>query len=516
MTFKTQKLQLLAIIILLQLVSINGFSQSNNETNTLKEIIFKQDSLMFNAMFNTHDVNYVKNNITSDIEFYHDKGGKTGNNANDLIKTMERIWKKMDAGEKPWLRRELIEESFEVYPINNYGAMQVSDHKFYERQADGSELLVETAKIIHLWNEAEEGWKLEKILSYDHKPVNYFSFEINAALEQKIESWMKEYKVPAFSVGLINDGKITYSKTFGVQSNGEKATNNTVFKVASITKPVVATTVYKLVDMGLWDLDEPLHKYWIDSDIANDPRTKKLTTRLILNMQSGLPNWRHLSDSGKLAFIFNPGENVEYSGEGFEYLKKSIEAKFNRPLESIVQKMLFNKQDMDNIRFWWDDSMDESLYAGNYNANGEKYKTNKYKDALAAGNILATVDDYLKFGVHILEGADISNTSYTEMTTPQTFLFKDMVKYGYGWMSVKIESGDKILYHDGRDPGVRTIIQLYPESKQGLVIFANGDNGDKLYFELLKELSPNTKSFVDTLNEVRRIYKAEEKTKKQD
>jgi len=223
-----------------------------------------------------------------------------------------------------------------------------------------------------------------------------------------------------------------------------------------------------------------------------------------------------LSESGKLKFLFEPGEKVEYSGEGFEYLKESIEAKFNSPIEVIVQKVLFDKLEMHNIHFWWNENMDERFYAGNYNDNGDKYKTQKYDEALAAGNILATVDDYLKFGVHFMNGAEMSNQLYTEMTTPQSSLFKDMIMYGYGWMSVKLESGQKMLYHDGRDPGVRTIIQMFPESKQGVVVLTNGDNGDKLYYDLLKELSPNTKSFVNTLDKAKELYFKEMKAKKDD
>lgn len=387
--------------------------QKEEQQAQLTQTIFKQDSLLFDAMFNKHDVAYLKNILTTDFEFYHDKGGQIATSSDDIIKSFERIWKKQEAGEKNWQRRELINESFEVYPLNNYGVMQVADHKFYETKSDGTEFLMDTAKFMHLWKETDEGWKLAQVVSYDHQAVTNPSFEMNTVLEQTVKELMQKYKVPTVGIGLINDGKITYSKTFGTQADGEQATNNTIFKVASITKPVVATTVLKLVDAGLWDLDEPLYKYWIDPDIADDPRTKKLTTRLILNMKSGLPNWRHLSDSGKLEFLFELGERAEYSGEGFEYLKESIQAKFNTPLETIVQKMLFDKQGMKNIRFWWDDTMDESLYAGNYNNEGEQYKTHKYHAALAAGNILATVDDYLKFGVHVLGGAGLSNNMYS-------------------------------------------------------------------------------------------------------
>jgi len=487
--------------------------QKEEEQVQLTKTIFKQDSLMFNAAFNTQDAAYLQKILASDFEFYHDKSGLAFTSPEGFVNLLQRNWKKQNAGEKKFQRRELVKESFKVHKLNKYGVVQMADHKFYETDTNGVETLMEYAKFVHLWNETNDGWKLTRSISYDHEFVAHESFEVNAALETKIKALMVKYNVPTVAVGLINDNKITYSKTFGTQSNGEAATNKTFFKVASITKPVVATTVFKLVDMGLWDLDEPLHNYWIDPDIANDPRHKKITTRKVLNMTTGLPNWRKLLDPKKLVFLFDPGKSVEYSGEGFEYLRRSLEAKFNTPLENIVQKMVFDKQDMTDIRFLWNDKIDDGLYAENYDAKGEKYETYKYDKAIAAGNILATVDDYLKFGVHVLEGAGISNNLYAEMTIQKSSLFRDLVKYGNGWMSVKLPLNEKMLYHDGRDPGVRTVFQLFPESKQGVVIFANGDDGDKLYYELLMEISPKTKAFVEGINEAKRLYAEEMKAK---
>jgi len=88
----------------------------------------------------------------------------------------------------------------------------------------------------------------------------------------------------------------------------------------------------KLVSLGKWDLDEPINKYWTDPDVADDPRSKKLTTRYILSHQSGFPNWRYSNKSNKLNFQFEPGAKYQYSGEGLEYLRKALENKFNKSL----------------------------------------------------------------------------------------------------------------------------------------------------------------------------------------
>lgn len=67
-----------------------------------------------------------------------------------------------------------------------------------------------------------------------------------------------------------------------------------------------------------------------DPDIADNPYVKKLTTRIILSHQTGFPNWRGNNADGKLTFEFEPGTKYQYSGEGYEYLRKALEKKFKK------------------------------------------------------------------------------------------------------------------------------------------------------------------------------------------
>ena len=140
--------------------------------------------------------------------------------------------------------------------------------------------------------------------------------------DTEIEKWLKEKKVPTLGIGIIENGKLQQIKVSGEITKGISAPYNTIFNVASLTKPVTAIVALKLVSLGKWDLEEPLYKYWTDPDIANDPRNKKLTTKIILSHQTGFPNWRWMNKDKKLNFQFEPGTKYQYSGEGMEYLRK--------------------------------------------------------------------------------------------------------------------------------------------------------------------------------------------------
>jgi len=144
---------------------------------------------------------------------------------------------------------------------------------------------------------------------------------VSLEFEKKIPNWLKETNVPAAAVGIIENGKLKYTKVFGElrKGQGTPAPADTIFQVASLTKPIVEMLTLQLVTRGEWNLDEPLANYWVDPDVENDPRHKLLTTRHVLTHQSGFPNWRYLNASNKLEFIADPGTKVNYSGEGLEY-----------------------------------------------------------------------------------------------------------------------------------------------------------------------------------------------------
>jgi len=60
--------------------------------------------------------------------------------------------------------------SLKVYPLNNYGAVEVGVHRFFKLTPGKPEQLVEVSQFTHVWKKEEEsGWKLSRVLSYDHR-----------------------------------------------------------------------------------------------------------------------------------------------------------------------------------------------------------------------------------------------------------------------------------------------------------------------------------------------------------
>jgi ketosteroid isomerase-like protein len=124
----------------------------------LFETIARMDSEIFGA-FNAHDVDRLMSLFTDDLEFYHDTGG-----LGDYRQNAEDF-KKMFAS-MPDIRRDLVKGSLEVYPIKDYGAMEIGEHRFCHKENGKDDC--GTFKFAMVWRKTGESWKISRVLSYGH------------------------------------------------------------------------------------------------------------------------------------------------------------------------------------------------------------------------------------------------------------------------------------------------------------------------------------------------------------
>jgi len=473
---------LLIFCLCLKLTSV--FAQVGKKSELYKTIISK-DSLLFNVGFNTCNISQFDNLLSDKFEFFHDKDSISYKK--EFIYNLRHGLCNSPATYQS--RRELLNESTEIYPLYKnkvlYGAMQMGTHRFYETIAGKKETFASTAKFTDVWLLENGLWKLTKSFSYDHQTIdavtNKSSIFDNDA---EIEKWLTENKVPTLGIGVVKDGKLQQIKVFGELKKGTIAPYNTIFNVASLTKPITAMVTLKLVSEGRWSLDEPIYKYWTDPDIANDSRSRLLTTRLILSHQTGFPNWRYLNKSHKLNFEFTPGTKYQYSGEGFEYLRRALESKFHKTLNQLATELIFNPLQMTDTKYFWDKRTDSARFAIGYDNKGNAYETTKNKTANAADDLLTTVEDYGKFLVSVMDSVGISKKVFADMVTPQVET-KNGKHFGLGFEIYDFGSGEFALSHGGADKGAQTIVFIFPKTKQGLIIFTNMDDGYKVYEKLL-------------------------------
>lgn len=144
--------------LVLLLTGLFFLSKGQNSNDSLFRTVAHLDSALFNA-FNDRDIETFKSMFTTDLEFYHDKGGLTGyDHTINFIKDV--------ANNNNGLRRDLVKGSLEVYPIPGYGAMEIGSHTFCHKENGKDDC--GTFKFVHIWQYKEGTWKISRVVSYGH------------------------------------------------------------------------------------------------------------------------------------------------------------------------------------------------------------------------------------------------------------------------------------------------------------------------------------------------------------
>lgn len=469
------------------LLANTTYSQED-QSSSLYQTILRQDSLLFTEGFNKCNSDQINKLTSDDLEFYHDQTGIT-KSKDSFISSIENGICNLEYT----AYRKLDSRSTELFPLMDngviYGAIQQGIHSFYAVDSTQHHKLTSTAKFTHLWLVKNDTWKLARVLSYDHKTIEASTDKSQLFVDKLVtESWLKELNTTGLGIGYITDGKIQEISVFGELELNRKAPLNTIWNVASLTKPIITLTTLKLVNNGNWNLDEPIYHYWVDPDLKDDVRHQKLTTRHILSHQTGFPNWRwdDPDANNKLMFQFDPGTGYQYSGEGFEYLRIALEKKFNKSIEQLVDSLIFQPLKMNDTHFYWNEEINEERFAKWHSPQGEQYATYKNTSPTAADDLLTTVEDYSKFICHILTGAGLSPQLQNEMKKNHVRISSHKY-WGLGfWIDENInKNGDYAFVHGGDDIGVHTIVFILPQTKKALIIFTNNDNGTQTYPEVV-------------------------------
>lgn len=317
-----------------------------------------------------------------------------------------------------------------------------------------------------------------------------------ARLDRDVPGLLKAAGVPSVSIAQIVAGKMTLAAAYGEQEPGVPATPETLYNIASLTKPLTAEVALRLVSAGRLDLDEQLAAYWIDPDLIHDERNKLLTLRLALSHQTGFPNWRDPKDG--LKFLRDPGTSYGYSGEGYNYAVRFIQKKTGSNFEDLATEVLFSSL-----------GMKETAYTGKKwfahriaiptDAKGKLLEPHIPKFPSGADAVYTTARDYAKFMIAVMNDEGLSATVARERDRPQVSMMSLKCQgekaatcplytgYGLGWQ-ILLFPDQTVMMHTGDDDGLRTFAYIDRSTREGVVILTNGENGNSLILPILERL----------------------------
>jgi CubicO group peptidase (beta-lactamase class C family) len=304
-----------------------------------------------------------------------------------------------------------------------------------------------------------------------------------AALEERVPELIEASGVPGLAIALIDGGEVVWTGAFGVMNaeSGAPVRETTVFEAASLSKPVFAYAVLRMVDRGELSLDEPLWNTLEYERLSGEERARSMTPRMVLTHTTGLPNW----GGTPLELEFDPGSAWQYSGEGFVFLQKAVEAKTGFTVEEIVAREVFGPLGLTHSHYVWVSEYD-SLAATPHDELGLTAPKSRPDEGNAAATLHTTAGDYARFLAAVVTGEGLSPQMHAEMLRPHTDVTsavwgeaeepKRHVFWGLGW---GIQDGDNAdaVWHWGDNMTSRCFVVAYPAEGRGLVYFTNSEAG---------------------------------------
>jgi CubicO group peptidase (beta-lactamase class C family) len=316
-------------------------------------------------------------------------------------------------------------------------------------------------------------------------------------IEEVTPRLLAEHKTPGVSIALVEAKKLIWAKGFGVGNAaiGEPVEVDTMFEACSMSKPLFAYAVLKLVEQQKLDLDRPLAQYLDKPYLADQPLHEKVTARMVLAHTTGFPNWRPggWRSKGKLIVRFEPGTRYGYSGEGFLFLQRVVEHQVGETLEPWIQRTLLQPLAMNRSSYVWQPAYDKTAAAG-HTASGEVRRSRTlYKNANSAYTLYTTPSDYARFLIEMLSADaaaehSLQPATIDAMLTPQPILSSRVSEArGLGW-AIATRPGDTYAYHTGSNPGFRCYSRFDRKAGSGIVIMTNAESGAKVWAGMVEAL----------------------------
>lgn len=300
-----------------------------------------------------------------------------------------------------------------------------------------------------------------------------------------VSDLLEEHGVPG-AVVAVADADGARVVMAGSRGDGRGSVDDdTVFRAASLSKPVFACGVMALVNAGALELDRPLRTD-LPEPYLDDERAESITARMVLNHTTGFPNWR---EDGPLFLRWPPGSRWGYSGEGFAYLQQVVEHVTGVSLHRYLADAVLGPLGMGDSSFVWRDE-DAARFAVGHDRDGKPRPRSSASAAkAAAGGLYTTAPDYLRFLVHSLSHDQ-------RMFEPQVKI-DDELAWGLGWGIEESERG-RAIWQWGNDPGYKNFVIGRPADGQGVVVFTNGDRGALVYRDIVRRVLPGTHASLET------------------
>jgi CubicO group peptidase (beta-lactamase class C family) len=344
------------------------------------------------------------------------------------------------------------------------------------------------------------------------------------ARKRELSERMKHYKVPGISVALIDREEVAWARGYGVREVGCEApvTPETVFQAASISKAVAAIMALRLVDQGIIDLDSdvndvlrswkiPKSKY---TQLQPDGTHPVVTLRGLLLHSAGispahymgypvgapLPTLLQILDGKPPAYPRPvrvkavPGNEFHYSAGGYLVLQQIIEDVTGQPFARLAQEWIFEPLGMTHSTFDLllpGETCLSAATAHNRDGTPVTAKWHMYPELAAAG-MWSTPSDLARLFVEVIKSYKNESNRILSVEMTRKMMAPELSYRGFFIglsFFIVIQDGRTSFGHPGWNVGFHSLVSAILETGKGFAWMANGENGQRLGFEVTQGLS---------------------------
>jgi CubicO group peptidase (beta-lactamase class C family) len=341
------------------------------------------------------------------------------------------------------------------------------------------------------------------------------SERLKQLLNPLIEKGLHDDPKPGLAIGVVHNGTLVYARGFGVMKLGhpeKPVTPETLFHMASVIKPFVATCVMQLWEQGKIDLDVPVAQY-IPYFRLNDPRYRSITVRQMLTHSSGMPDvedyeWNKPQyDDGALEryvrslttqkMLFDPGTKMAYSNMAYEVLGDLVAKVSGMSFEDFADAHIFKPLGMTSSTLLLKKADPAKLAEGYTRPRGGDYASihpiaaYPYNRAhTPSSNLESNVVDMARWAMANLNRGELDGKKILKSSTydlmwkpaidvefcwPNGECRKPGVQVGMSWF-IETKKGHTFISHEGGDDGFVSLVVLVPDLNLGLVLMQNSEH----------------------------------------
>jgi len=343
-------------------------------------------------------------------------------------------------------------------------------------------------------------------------------------LQERVNEILNRHPAVGLAVGIVRNGRLEFFHGHGFADVASRTpiTEDTVFRIGSITKTFTAIAVMQLWEQGLIDLDAPANDYLRAYQlIPAKPGFRPATVRHLLTHTAGIPEVIHVADllhldwgpfdsrpatlsvgvgepmpslaeyyRGGLRQVVQPGTAFAYSNHGFATLGQIVEDVSGVPLERYFHEHIFEPLGMADSDLVRSEGVASRLATG-YALRPDGAKAVPDRDWMGAGSARAysTIRDMARYLAALIGGGTNEHGSVLKRATLATMFAShyqpDLRLPGMGLGFFPSDaSGHHVVGHEGILPGFTSQLLVAPEDGVGLVALTNGSSGAMMWMPI--------------------------------